>query len=46
MREQLLQLKSFYDGYHTRSYQFRKQQLEKLKAAIFQHEKDLYAVRS
>jgi aldehyde dehydrogenase (NAD+) len=42
MKERLQQLRNFYDGYHTRSYQFRKQQLQKLKAAILQHEKDLY----
>lgn len=39
---QLHQLRIFFDGYHTRSYEFRKQQLQKLKAAILQHEKDLY----
>jgi aldehyde dehydrogenase (NAD+) len=42
MKERLQQLRNFYDGYNTRSYQFRKQQLQKLKAAILHHEKDLY----
>ena len=42
MKEQLAQLRTFYDSYATRSYQFRKTQLQKLKAAILQHEKDLY----
>lgn len=42
MKEQLHQLRSFYDGYNTRSYQFRKEQLQKLKAAILHHEQDLY----
>jgi len=42
MKEQLVQLRSFYEAYHTRSYQFRKQQLQKLKAAVLQHEKGLY----
>jgi len=42
MKEQLQRLRSFYDNYHTRSYQFRKQQLQKLKKAILQHENDLY----
>src|SRR4029079_4584641 len=42
MKEQLQQLRNFYDGYNTRSYPFRKQQLQKLKAAVLQHEKDLY----
>jgi aldehyde dehydrogenase (NAD+) len=42
MKERLQQLRDFYDGYYTRSYQFRKQQLQKLKAAILHYEKDLY----
>ncbi len=42
MKEQLQQLLNFYDGYNTRSYSFRKQQLEKLKKSVLQHEKDLY----
>jgi aldehyde dehydrogenase (NAD+) len=42
MKERLQLLRNFYDGYHTRSYQFRKKQLQKLKTAILQHEKDLY----
>jgi len=42
MKERLQQLRNFYDGYYTRSYNFRKQQLQKLKAAILHHEKDLY----
>lgn len=42
MKEQLQPLRNFYDGYHTRSYLFRKQQLVKLKAAILQHENNLY----
>ena len=43
MKEQLEQLRNFYNAYNTRSYQFRKEQLQKLKAAILKHEKDLYA---
>src|SRR6059058_4182438 len=43
MKEQLQQLRNLYDGYCTRSYQFRKRQLQKLKAAVLRHEKDLYA---
>jgi aldehyde dehydrogenase (NAD+) len=42
MKKQLAQLRNFYDSYTTRSYQFRKGQLQKLKAAILQHEQDLY----
>ena len=42
MKEQLQLLRNFYDGYHTRTYPFRKQQLQKLKTAILQHENDLY----
>lgn len=42
MKEQLAQLQNFYNTYGTRSYGFRKQQLQKLKASILHHEKDLY----
>jgi aldehyde dehydrogenase (NAD+) len=42
MKERLQILRNFYDGYHTRTYQFRKLQLQKLKAAILHHEQDLY----
>lgn len=42
MKEQLQLLRNFYNNYQTRTYEFRKQQLEKLKAAILQHENDLY----
>jgi len=42
MKEDLQLLRNFYDGYNTRSYSFRKQQLQKLKAAILQHENELY----
>jgi len=42
MKEQLQQLRNFYEGYHTRSYSFRKQQLQKLKKAILGYEKELY----
>lgn len=42
MKEQLNQLRNFYEGYNTRSYSFRKQQLKKLKTAVLQHEKNLY----
>lgn len=42
MKEDLQLLRNFYDGYNTRSYSFRNQQLQKLKAAILQHEDDLY----
>lgn len=42
MKEPLVQLRTFYDSYATRSYQFRKAQLQKLKAAILHHEQDLY----
>lgn len=41
--KELLLLRQFYNSYSTRSYQFRKQQLQKLKAAVLQHEADLYA---
>ena len=43
MKQQLAQLRDFYDSYATRSYEFRKQQLQKLKASLLQHENDLYA---
>jgi aldehyde dehydrogenase (NAD+) len=43
MKEQLAGLRNFYNAYYTSSYQFRKQQLQKLKAVVLQHEKDLYA---
>jgi aldehyde dehydrogenase (NAD+) len=42
MKEQLAQLRNFYDAYNTSSYEFRIQQLKKLKAAVLYHEKDLY----
>jgi aldehyde dehydrogenase (NAD+) len=42
MKEQLAGLRNFYNAYNTRSYRFRKQQLQKLKAAVLQHEEDLY----
>lgn len=42
MKEQLAQLQNFYNTYGTRSYEFRKQQLQKLKSSILHHEKDLY----
>lgn len=36
-------LRTFFSSYNTYSYEFRKQQLQKLKASLLQHEKDLYA---
>ena len=42
MKEQLEKLRRFYNDHNTFSYEFRKLQLQKLKAALLQHEKDLY----
>src|SRR3569833_208453 len=42
MKEQLQSVRRFFDGYNTLSYEFRKRQLETLKAGILQHEKELY----
>jgi len=42
MKEQLQKLRGFHIGYTTLNYQFRKQQLQKLKAAVLDHEKDIY----
>ena len=42
MKEQLEKLRRFYNDHNTFSYEFRKLQLQKLKAAVLQHEKDLY----
>lgn len=42
MKERLQQLRNFYNGFYTRDYQFRRQQLQTLRNAILQHEKDLY----
>ena len=42
MKEQLQQLRRFYNEHKTFSYEFRKQQLQKLKEAVLEHEKDLY----
>lgn len=42
MKEDLQLLRNFYNEYNTRSYSFRKQQLQKLKAAILRHENELY----
>jgi aldehyde dehydrogenase (NAD+) len=42
MKERLQLLRNFYESYHTSSYQFRKQQLQILKAAVLRHEKELY----
>lgn len=36
------QMQEFFEGFHTYEYTFRKSQLQKLKAAILQHEKDLH----
>lgn len=41
--EQLLSLRNYFDSGTTRSYAFRRQQLQKLKAAILQQEEALYA---
>jgi aldehyde dehydrogenase (NAD+) len=41
--EQLLSLRNYFDSGVTRPYAFRRQQLQKLKAAILQHEEALYA---
>lgn len=42
MKEQLAGLRNFYDSYKARSYNYRMQQLKKLKAAVLYYEKDLY----
>jgi aldehyde dehydrogenase (NAD+) len=42
MKEQFERLRNFYNNYNTRSYQFRQQQLQKLKTAVLQNEKNLY----
>lgn len=42
MKEQLLLLQSFFASGKTRSYEFRRQQLQKLKAAILYHEKEIH----
>lgn len=42
MKELLQPLRNFYNNYDTRSYHFRKQQLQILKTAVLQHEEDLY----
>jgi aldehyde dehydrogenase (NAD+) len=42
MKERLQLLRKFFDDYSTLSYEFRKQQLQKLKAAVVQHEKELF----
>lgn len=42
MKEDLQLLRNFYNGFNTRSYEFRKQQLQKLKAAVVQNENALY----
>jgi aldehyde dehydrogenase (NAD+) len=42
MKEQLQSLRRYFDGYNTYSYEFRKKQLEKLKAAVLKHERDLF----
>jgi aldehyde dehydrogenase (NAD+) len=39
----LQQLKQFYQTGETRSYKFRKEQLQKLKQAVLQHEDELHA---
>ena len=40
--EQLLSLRNYFNSGATRPYTFRKEQLQKLKAAILQHEQPLY----
>jgi aldehyde dehydrogenase (NAD+) len=40
--EQLQALRNYYKGGITRAYAFRKQQLQKLRSAILQHEKELH----
>lgn len=41
--DQLLSLRNYFDSGVTRPYTFRRQQLQKLKAAILQYEEALYA---
>jgi len=41
MKEQVQELRKFNNSDGTRSYAFRQQQLQKLKASILQHEKKL-----
>ncbi len=40
--EQLQAMRNYYNSSITRPYAFRRQQLQKLKSAILQHEKDLH----
>jgi aldehyde dehydrogenase (NAD+) len=42
MKERLPLLRKYFDGYNTLSYDFRKHQLQTLKAAVLKHEQDLY----
>ena len=42
LRDQLEFMRDYYRGGHTRSHAYRRQQLQKLKSAILQHEKDLH----
>src|SRR5215203_307579 len=42
MKEQLERLRGFYNDHKTFTYEFRKQQLQKLKEAVLAYEKDLY----
>ena len=42
MKEQLQHLRKFSNEHNTFSYEFRKQQLQKLKEAVIEHEKELY----
>ncbi|MBL7763845.1 MAG: aldehyde dehydrogenase family protein, partial [Chitinophagaceae bacterium] len=40
--EQLKDLRRYYDSGATKSYEFRKEQLKKLKAAVLQYENEIY----
>lgn len=42
MIEQLQKMRSYFESGATRSYAFRKEQLQKLKAAVLRHEKELH----
>ena len=41
-RQQLQKLKSYFESGATRSYSFRKDQLQKLKQALLKHEREIY----
>src|SRR5690348_13934731 len=42
LQQDLEKMRLHFDSAATRSYSFRREQLHKLKAALFRHEQDLY----